>query len=325
LTIGSTHTRELRLLRPGTRDLCWVAAGAAVFLVIAVSAPALRRDPGAVHQLAVKASRIDLVTGMRASLAAASEAEKSALLAPSDEDSKMYADVSRAATAGVERKRAELATLLKDASTEERDLLEQFSKAFGEFRRIDDELLTLAVKNSNVKATRLAFGPAASAVDEIDAALSRIVAKSAAWPNAAAVARLALGAQSAVLLIDALLAPHIAEEADSKMDELEAAMAKQDETVRAGLGDLAKLPELQGDSDLVSASSAYARFAGVRAEILKLSRENTNVRSTAISLGEKPRVVTLCEGSLAALEQAILAEPPTGTDYGRFGRPVQIR
>jgi hypothetical protein len=75
----------------------------------------------------------------------------------------------------------------------------------------------------------------------------------------------------------------------------------------------------------VSASSAYARFADLRAEILKLSRENTNVRSTAISLREMRKVATLCEGALDALEQAILAKPPTGTDYGRFGRPVQVR
>jgi hypothetical protein len=278
-----------------------------------------------VLQLATKATKVDLVTGMRASLAAASEAEKSALLASSDEDSKVYADAARAATMDVERRRAELSALLKDSNTEERDLLEQFSKAFADFRRVDDELLTLAVKNSNVKATRLAFGPAATAVREMDGALSRVVEKSAGWPNAAAVARLALGTQSAALRIETLLAPHIAEETDAKMDELEAAMAKEDETVRAALVELSKVPELEGDVDVAAASTAYARFGEVRADILKLSRENTNVRSAAISLREKRSIMTLCEAALAALEQALLDEPPTGTDYGRFGRPVKVR
>jgi hypothetical protein len=314
------------LLRPTGRDLWWVAAGAAIFLAIVLAAVVLRRDQGTARQLAAKAIRIDLVTGMRASLSAASEAEKSALLASSDEGSTSYADASRAATAEVEQKRLELAGLLKDgASADERELLEQFSRAFADFRRIDGELLALAVKNSNVKATRLAFGPAATAVNEMDAALTRLVAKSAEWPSAATVARLALGAQSAALRIDALLAPHIAEETDQKMDELEGAMAKQDEAVRASLTDLSKLAELRDDRDLATASSAYARFADLRGEILKLSRENTNVRSTAISLRERRNVVALCESSLGALEEAILAEPPTGTDYGRFGRPVKVR
>jgi hypothetical protein len=313
------------VLRPTARDLWWIAAGGAIFAVILLAAVVLRRDQGVVRQLTVKANKIDLVTEMRASLAAASEAEKSALLASSDEGSKVYADASRAATTDVEQRRTELAALLKDASTEERDLLDEFSKAFGDFRRIDDELLTLAIKNSNVKATRLAFGPAATAVDEMDGALSRLVEKSAGSPNAAAIARLALGAQSAALRIETLLAPHIAEETDAKMDELEATMAKQDEAVRAALAELSKLAELRDDRDLAIASSAYARFGDVRAEILKLSRENTNVRSASISLREKRKVVTLCEGALAALEQAILAEPPTGTDYGRFGRPVKVR
>jgi hypothetical protein len=324
MTVRYDDAPELQLIRPISRDLRWIAAGAAIFFLIAFAAVVLWRDQGAVRELAAKASKIDLVTGMRASLAAASEAEKSALLASSDEGSKVYADASRAATADVEKRRAELAVLMKDASPDERNFLDQFSKAFAGFRRIDDELLMLAVKNSNVKATRLAFGPAATAVGEMDAALSRIVARSESWPNAAAVARLALGAQSGALRIETLLAPHIAEATDAKMDELEAAMAKEDEAVRTSLAELVKVSELHEDADLATASSAYARFGDVRAEILKLSRENTNVRSTALALREKKNAMLACQTALDDLEQAISTEPPNGADYGRFGRPVEV-
>lgn len=325
--IESTNARDLPPRGPGTRDLRWVSAGAAVFIaIILLTIVVLQRDQGTVREFAAKATKLDLVTGMRASLAAASEAEKSALLAARDEDSKSYADASRAATSEVEQKRVELAGLLKEGgSAEETDLLEQFSKAFAAFRKLDEDLLALAVKNSNVKATRLAFGPATEAVEEMAGALSRLVEKSAGWSDASTVARLALGAENAALRIEVLLAPHIAEATDSKMDELEAAMAKQDEAVRAALAELSRLASLRDDGDLARASSSYARFAEIRAEILKLSRENTNVQSTAMSLGDKRRIVKLCEGSLAALEQAILAEAPTGTDYGRFGRPVKVR
>ena len=61
----------------------------------------------------------------------------------------------------------------------ERDLSAQFAEDFAEFQRVDDELLTLAVKNTNVKAYSLAFGPAAAAIEEMNAALDRLLATNA--------------------------------------------------------------------------------------------------------------------------------------------------
>ncbi|HSD10056.1 MAG TPA: hypothetical protein VLF14_03675, partial [Candidatus Binatia bacterium] len=200
----------------------------------------------------------------------------------------------------------------------------EFSQAFGEFERIDRELLALAVRDSNLKAYNLAFGPAAEALEQVDAALSRVVTKSATWPNSSDIMRLAFGAQAAALRIQALLAPHIAEESDKKMDELEAMMAKEDRQVHHDLDDLEAIKNLAADPDLVAASSAYARFSALRTQILALSRENTNVRSVAISLGQKRKVMLLCQSALDALRQSILAETPAGVDYGRFGRPLKL-
>ncbi len=136
---------------------------------------------------------------------------------------------------------------------------------------------------------------------------------------------LAFGAETAALRIQALLAPHIAEESDKKMDELEAVMAKEDQQVRDDLDRLAAIPRLKADPDLDTASSSYARFSAIRAQILALSRENTNVRSVAISLSQKRKVMLLCRDALDALQQAVLAEPEAGADYGRFGRPIKVR
>jgi hypothetical protein len=262
---------------------------------------------------------------MLSALAVASDAEKSALLSPTDQGSQSYADQARAATAEVERGRRELGKLLKAGGTqEEKDLLDQFSRAFTEFQRVDAELLPLAVRNSNLKAFGLAIGPAAQALEEMATAVSRLVAKSATWPDARNVVLLAFGAETAALRIQALLAPHIAEESDKKMDELEAVMTKQDQQARDDLDRLAAIPRLKADPDLDAASSSYTQFGKVRAEILALSRENTNVRSAAISLSQKRKVMLLCRAALDALQQAILAEPQAGVDYGRFGRPVKL-
>ena len=302
-----------------------MAAGAAALLVLMLVVLHFHTNQSPAEQLAFKARRVDLVERMRLALASASEAEKSAVMAVTDEDSQTFADQARAATAGVERGRKEMGELLAAGGTQgERDSLAQFSKVFTEFQRIDSDLLVLAVKNTNLKANSLAFGPAADALKEMDVALSRLVAKSACFPEARDVALLAFGAQTAALRIQTLLAPHIAEESDKKMDELEALMAKEDQMVRKDLDGLAALQNLGGDPDLKTAVSTYAQFSGIRTRTLTLSRENTNVRSLAISLDQKRKVMFLCQDALATLQQAILVEPIAGVDYGAPYSPRQL-
>ncbi len=215
----------------------WMAAGAVILLVVMLVVLHFQTGQSPAEQLAFKAKRADLVARMRLTLASASEAEKSAVLAVTDQDSQTFADQARAATAEVERERKELGELLAAGGTQgEKDLLDQFSKVFIELQRIDNDLLSLAVKNTNIKAYSLAFGPAADALKEMDTALSRLVAKSAGSPEAGNVALLAFGAQTAALRIQTLLAPHIAEESDKKMDELEALMTKEDRAGPQGSG-----------------------------------------------------------------------------------------
>jgi len=253
---------------------------------------------------------------MRLTLGSASEAEKSAVLAVTDEDSRTLADQVRAATAELEREREELAQLLAvDGTQKERDLLGEFSKAFIDFQRIDNDLLELAVRNTNIKAYSLTFGPAADALEEMDTALSRLVAKSVGFPDARNVAQLAFGAQTAALRIQTLLAPHIAEESDESMDALEALMTREDEKARRNLNALAVIQRLRSNPDMETAVSDYARFSEVRGRILALSRENTNVRSLAMSLGEKRNILLLCQDALSALQQSILEERIAGIDY----------
>jgi hypothetical protein len=310
-------------MKTGIRQALWMAAGAAVLLgvLLVVLHFSGEVDPSA--RLASKATRADLVGRMQVALTSSSEAEKSAVMAVTDETSRKFADESRAATAAVERRRGELAERLKtDGTQEERELLDRFSQAFSEQRRVDDEVLALAVANSNLHAYALAFGPAADAIEEMNAALSRVVTSHEGSPDAVQITRLGLGAQVAALRIQALLAPHIAEETNPKMDDLESRMAAQDEAARAALAGLSALAALQGDADLAKAASSYARFAEIRGRILKLSRENTNVRSLVISLDRKRKAMLACLDALSALQDAILAEPIPGVTYGR---PVSPR
>src|SRR2546425_340112 len=100
-------------IKPGLKNLLWMATGAAMLLVVALVARHLRQDQNPAEQRALHARRVDVVSGMRLALSSASEAEKSAVLAITDQDSQTYADQARAATAEVERGRGELIELLK--------------------------------------------------------------------------------------------------------------------------------------------------------------------------------------------------------------------
>jgi hypothetical protein len=301
----------------GIKEVRWMGAGAAALLVFVLVMLHLRKDENPTAQLAFKARRVDLAGRMQLDLASASEAEKSAVLATTDRDSQ-----TRAASAKVEQERVELGELLTAGGTQgEKELLTQFTASFTDFQRVDNELLALAVKNTNVKAYSLAFGPAAGALDEMIAALDRLMAANSDSSDAKAVMRLAFHAQVGALRIQALLPPHIAEESDRRMDALEASMAAEDKQVRESLDGLSGLAKVSKDPDLATARARYADFGRIRTQILAFSRENTNVRSLSISLNEKRKVMLVCQAALSALQQAILAEPIEGTTYGTPVRP----
>jgi hypothetical protein len=298
----------------GTLLVALVTTAVWHFRVSASSSPA--------RELAFKASRVDLVGRMQVALASASEAEKSAVLAVTDEDSQTFADQARAATAELDRERQDLAGLLAAGGTQrEKDLLAQFSDAFGRLRRVDDEVLGLAVRNTNLKAYALAFGTAALALAEFDSALARVGEKHLEGQNPGAPMRLAAAARIGLLRVQTLLAPHIAEESDATMDLLEASMTKEATEVRQSLDALAALPGLKGDADLATAAAAFASYGELRTRILALSRENTNVRSLALSLNQKRTAMFLCLDALNALQQVILEEPIAGVTYGRPASP----
>jgi hypothetical protein len=63
------------------------------------------------------------------------------------------------------------------------------------------------------------------------------------------------------------------------MDAFEAAMTKDDEQARRDLEALATL--VPSNPDGAAAASSYARFGEFRKQILKLSRDNTNLRCFA--------------------------------------------
>ena len=70
---------------------------------------------------------------------------------------------------------------------------------------------------------------------------------------------------------------------------------------------------------LAAASSALDRFMGLNAQIVALSRRNTNVRSLALSLDQKRKLIEPCEETLRALRDALAKH---GYPVGRSPDPA---
>jgi hypothetical protein len=289
--------------RPGLRDFLWMAAGAAMLLALVGLALYFDAARNPAQQLAWQAHKVELVDAMTVALESAAEAEKSAVLAITDQDSQAFADQARAASSTVQQRQRDLETLLQTRGTDdEQRLLEKFGQVFADFQRVDDQILTLAVKNTNLKAYALAYGPAADALQDMEAALAPLTTEPA-------TSALALRAEIAALHVQNLLPPHIAEETDEKMASLEADMAREEEKVRQDLDAIAALGNVRQNPDLEAAASAWSRYLERKARILVLSHENTNVVSLALSLNRKRQVTAACQSALAELRDAIKAEP----------------
>ena len=188
--------------------------------------------------------------------------------------------------------------------SQEARLLEDFQQRFSEFRALDTTILGLAVENTNLKAQRLSFGSAQQAADAFRDALepiTRSVPAQAPWRAAA----LAATAVAAVREIQVLQAPHIAEPEDAVMASLEQRMMTAEAVARAALEEMAGLLPSEVRPRLSAATAALDRFMSANAEIIRLSRRNSNVRSLALSLGQKRTLTARCEETLRSLQDAL--------------------
>ena len=248
--------------------------------------------------------KLQLIQTMSRDLLASVEAEKSAVMADTDEASQAFAEQSMQAAHNVEKARRELETLLGDNSRQAH-LFREFSRCWEQLQAIDQEVLSLAVQNTNLKALRLSFVPAAEAMRHMENALNHLMDGVSSSPDAVKIIRLASQAIMTALNLYALQAPHIAESTATRMEEMEVVMKSLDAQVTDALKSLHALVDEPGKSFLNAAWASYKDFQTINAEIVELSRRNSNVRSFALSLGQKRKLTAQCQDGLAALQEAV--------------------
>jgi hypothetical protein len=280
--------------------VCRLVSSIATICLAAILVTACVNRPALLHEL-IDARR--LASAMHVEFTKASEAANRAVMAATDEASAAAADEARRARGVVAQHLAALAPLVTAlAFPEDVKHLDAIKARFDEYQKLDDEILALAVENSNVKAQRLAFGPSRQASEAFRTSVEAVV-RSAGTEKCSAES-LAARAAAAVLEIEVLQPPHIAESEDAAMTRMEEQMARSDAEARKALEQLKAL--LPGSAGAVAAAgAALDRFMTINAELVKLSRRNSNVRSLALTLGRKRVVAAQCDDQLRALEESL--------------------
>jgi hypothetical protein len=242
----------------------------------------------------------------------AADAANRAVMADTDEASVAFAREAEQAKEKLQTDIDTMRPLLAGLNyADEGRLLQEFVNRFAEYRELDRRILDLAVENTNLKAQRLSFGPAQEAADSFRDSLRSVtpLAPADKWRVEALIAT----AVATVREIQVLQAPHIADADEAVMTRMEKSMATSEAAARNALKTLSSLVEPRSRARIAAATGALDRFMAVNQQIISLSRRNTNVRSLALSLNEKRKVIGECEKSLHALRDALSKRGFTGT------------
>ena len=242
----------------------------------------------------------------------AADAANRAVMADTDEASIAFAREAEQAKEKVQSDIDALKPLLEGLNfSDEGRLLQEFVNRFTEYCELDRRILDLAVENTNLKAQRLSFGPAQEAADSFRDSLTAVAPLVPAdkWRVEALVAT----AVATVREIQVLQAPHIADADEAVMTRMEKSMATSEAAARNALKTLSSLVAPRFQARIVAATATLDRFMAVNQQIISLSRRNTNVRSLALSLNQKRKVIPECENVLHALRDALWKRGFTGT------------
>jgi hypothetical protein len=253
-----------------------------------------------------------LSSGLLVQFVKAAEISNRAVMAGADEASAALAREADQATEAVQRDADALAPVLADLGySREMELLKEFGSRFAEYRALDRSILDLAVESTNVKARRLSFGESLEAADAFGKTLEGIAPGSPA--KRALVSMLIASAVARVREIQVLQAPHIAEADDAAMTTLEARMKAAETSARRALDELQREIQPASRPTFVAATATLDRFLAINAQIVSLSRRNSNVRSLALSMTQKRTLTAACEDTLHALQEALAKRGSFGT------------
>jgi hypothetical protein len=246
-----------------------------------------------------------LIDAIRQKLLESAEAEKSAVLATTDDESQAAALEAKNYEAEVNKVRGDLRQLIvADGRREEIEKLDAFDAAWTELQRVDERLLALAVANTNLKAARLLSRDGAGALDRFVDGLTELQ-RTVSDPE---MVRTLSRASVAALRSQSLLFAHIPSADDVAMTRLEQQMKDLTAEVERCLSSARESGQVAQEL-LGSTSRAWSEYQHLAAEVIRLSRQNSNVISFDVSVHEKRQATKQCVSALSELSAAVNLGP----------------
>ncbi len=245
-------------------------------------------------------------------------AQKNCIISTDDDESKRFANLSRKHEEAANQSRIELAKLIDlHGSAEEKETVNEFDRNWAEFQKIEKDLLALAEKNSNIKASNLLNGIVLEKLNTLESLLSPLPAMMEAEQTAKPDPLRAVSIPKKNRLIsEALLQLHtlyrVLNQHNNANTELEKnPFETQWKSLERGIDE--KLISLKTMSDskdkesepIARATTAYGEFKDMTSQVLKLSRENTVNLSTALSTGTLRELVDSCDLTLVRLKTSL--------------------
>lgn len=274
--------------------LPWMLTGLLSVVLIVISLLSRPQTP-----LAYSSQKAELLADMNIELLRAIEAEKNAVLGLTVADSKNFAAEALRATQELDQHQQKLEAIPEQENTpQEQELIQAFALCWQQFKALDKQLLGLATQNSNLRAQQLSVTAASQAAQNFESHLGKLIQSPSSTANVQSAGQQAL---IAALKILSLHQPHIQAAQDQQMERLEKQIRAYNSQARHQLKSLAGLIPASARPELTSAERAYAQFMRSTAEILRLSRQNSNLKSVELSLGKKRLLSAQCQQSLASL------------------------
>lgn len=256
-----------------------------------------------------------LTSDLQVHMLAALRTQKNSILSPDDEHSKEFAAMSRASMVVAHTIFDRLnGLILQDHVEAQVVAVEALGDALNAYEKVNEEVLGFSVQNTNVKARKLLAADVRRQANILAAYFQKWFAAVASKnpPNAAEVARLdaIYKLHTALLELIPAAAKHIEASDDDEMGALEKKMAEIQEQLQNGLSAAAG-----GDpTSQVEPLAAMADLKSALAELIKLSRANTNNRSVAITLSGSKVTADDCGKRIDEVDDLLSKEANAGRD-----------
>jgi hypothetical protein len=255
----------------------------------------------------VMIQKMETLAALRVSLLKSVESEKRAVMADTYELSRDYAEESRKESEAAEAERIRFAGLLKLYPVEEEGkLLQEFDEQWEKLRKLDEQILELAVQNTNLKANALSVGRGSDVLHRFQSRMEGLMQGN----DDVHLVRLAAGALASLLTVQTLHAPHVASASAADMDRIEQTIHEQEGQALGCLERLAELVPPDRGRDVVQALADFSEYRELTQKVIELSRRNTNVTSLEFSLNRKMRMAAQCDAVLTRLQDVV-----RGRDY----------